>query len=190
MKKTLLILLLTIATQSLFAQSKNIKKPDDSSISTQFIDQTLKKLMDTAVVTGLCIGVVNDGKPVYIKGYGYKNKVLGQLNDTSTCFYAASLTKVVFAYIVVQLAQDGAIDLDRPLYTYLPKPIPEYDNYKDLAGDDRWKLVTPRMCLSHTTGFPNWREENDNKKLNLMFTPGTRYSYSDKPPIGWANAVC
>jgi CubicO group peptidase (beta-lactamase class C family) len=119
---------LCIAAQPLFAQRKNIKKPDGGSISTRFIDQTAKKLMDTAGVTGLCIGVINDNKPVYASAYGYKNKAKNELNDTSTSFYAASLAKPLFAYIVVQLAQEGVIDLDKPLYTYLPKPIPEYDN--------------------------------------------------------------
>lgn len=180
MKKYFPILLLSISASCLFAQQKNVKKPDGGTVTTAYIDQTVKKLMDTAVVTGLCIGVVNDGKPVYIKGYGYKNKVLSQMNDTSTCFYAASLTKVVFAYIVVQLAQEGVIDMDKPLYTYLPKPIPEYDNYKELAGDDRWKLITARECLDHTTGFPNWRDPDPNSepKMKIYFNPGSHYSYS------------
>lgn len=180
MKKYFLIILLSISVQSLFAQQKNIKKPDGGTITTTYIDQTIKKLMDTAMVTGLCIGVVNDGKPVYIKSYGYKNKVLNQLNDTSTCYYAASLAKVVFAYIVVQLAQEGVIDLDKPLYTYLPKPIPEYDNYKELVGDDRWKLITARECLDHSTGFPNWRnpDPKSEPKMKIYFNPGSHYSYS------------
>ncbi len=177
MKKLFLLLpLFCMASQLLFAQQKNIKKPDGSSISTKFIDQTVKKLMDTAGVTGLCIGIINNNQPAYIKAYGYRNKVLNELNDTSTCFYAASLTKVVFAYIVVQLAQESVIDLDKPLYTYLPKPIPGYDNYKELAGDDRWKLITARECLDHTTGFPNWR--SDDQKMAIYFTPGSHYSYS------------
>lgn len=177
MKKLFLLLpLFCMASQLLFAQQKNIKKPDGGSISTKFIDQTVKKLMDTAGVTGLCVGIINNNQPAYIKAYGYKNKVLNELNDTSTCFYAASLTKVVFAYIVVQLAQEGVIDLDKPLYTYLPKPIPEYDNYKELAGDDRWKLITARECLDHSTGFPNWR--SNDQKMAIYFTPGSHYSYS------------
>ncbi len=116
----------------------------------------------------------------YIKSYGYKNKALNQLNDPNTCFYAASLAKPLFAYIVMQLVDEGKIDLDKPLYTYLPKPLPEYDKYKDLAGDDRYKLITAQICLDHTTGFPNWRENNphNNNKLEIFFKPGARYSYS------------
>jgi len=144
------------------------------------IDPLIGKLMDTAHVTGLCLGIVRDNKVAYVKAYGYKNKAAGTMNDTATCFYAASLSKAVFAYLVMQLVDTGLIDLDKPLYAYLPKPIPAYAAYKDLVGDDRWKLITARQCLDHTTGFPNWRWFNtrDSGRLEFFFTPGQRYAYS------------
>lgn len=144
------------------------------------IDSFIRKLMDTAHVTGLCLGIVQDNRVVYVKAYGYKDKAAGTMNDTATCFYGASFSKAVFAYLVMELVDSGVIDLDRPLYTYLPKPLPAYDKYKDLAGDDRWKLITARECLDHTTGFPNWRQFNPrgNNKLEIFFTPGQRYAYS------------
>jgi CubicO group peptidase (beta-lactamase class C family) len=88
------------------------------------------------------------------------------------------MLKPLFGYIVMQLVDEGKIDLDKPLYQYLPKPLPRYDNYKDLEGDDRWKLITARMCLDHSTGFPNWREFTPHHKLGILFTPGARYNYS------------
>lgn len=179
MKKIgLLISLILFSASTIIAQQKPINRPDGKTISTTAINAIVKELMDKGDVVGLQIGIINDNKPVYVKSYGYKNKARGQMNDNGSSFYAASLAKPLFGYIVMQLVDEKVIDLDKPVYKYLPKPLPEYDNYKDLAGDDRWKLITPRMCLAHTTGFPNWREENDNKKLNIMFTPGTRYSYS------------
>jgi CubicO group peptidase (beta-lactamase class C family) len=60
----------------------------------------------------------------------------------------------------------GVLDLDTPLYTYLP--------YEDISHDDRYKLITARMVLTHRTGFPNWRTG----KLEIKFTPGTEVSYS------------
>jgi CubicO group peptidase (beta-lactamase class C family) len=136
--------------------------------------------MDTAEVTGLCLGIINDNKIAYVKTYGYKNAGKDQLIDTATCFYAASLAKPLFAYLVMQLVDNGVIDLDKPLSAYLPKPLPEYEYFKDLAGDDRWKLITARHCLSHTTGFPNWRFLNPdgNNRLEIFFAPGSRYAYS------------
>ena len=149
----------------------------------QSIHQTdiiVKQLMDSAAVTGICIGMIRDNKVLYTRAYGYRIKERNLLNDTSTCFYAASLSKAVFAYLIMELVEKGVISLDTPIVRYLPKPLPDYDNYKDLAGDDRWKQITPAMCLSHTTGFPNWRQfnPNDNKKLEIFFTPGSRYAYS------------
>jgi CubicO group peptidase (beta-lactamase class C family) len=70
---------------------------------------------------------------------------------------AASLTKAVFAYLVLQLADKRLLDLDKPVYQYLPKPLPEYPDYTDLATDPRYQRITARRLLSHTSGLPNWR---------------------------------
>lgn len=166
-----------LTTQILSAQ---ISKGDGTTTLTSEIDQHVTRLMEAAGVTGLSIGVINDNQPVYLMTYGYKNKPLNQLGDNSTSFYAASLAKSLFAYLVMKMVDEKTIDLDKPLYTYLPKPLPQYDNYKDLASDERWKLITARHCLNHTTGFPNWRELNpkNNKKLEFFFTPGKQYAYS------------
>ena len=67
-----------------------------------------------------------------------------------TVFEAASLGKPVFAYAVLRLVDAGVIDLDRPLFDYLP--IPD-------ANNPRMKRVTARHVLSHTTGLPNWRQQ-------------------------------
>ncbi len=178
-KKLPSTLILVTLAQTLFAQVQ-ILRPDGQLIRSSEIDSITIELMKNAGVTGLSIGIINGNNINYVKSYGYKNKPANQLNDTATCFYAASLSKPVFAYIVMQLVDKGIINLDTPLYKYLPKPLPEYKNYKDLAGDERWKLITARHCLSHTTGFPNWRQLNPKgtQKLEIFFTPGTRYAYS------------
>ncbi len=180
MKKTLLICLIALVTSTLFAQPRQIQRPDGKTISTTAIDSIVNHLLTAAEITGLQVGAINSNNISYVKYYGYKNKALNEFNDVNTHFYAASLAKPLFGYIVMQLVGEGKIDLDKPLYTYLPKPLPEYEKYKDLAGDERYKLITARMCLDHTTGFPNWRESNphNNNKLEIFFKPGSRYSYS------------
>jgi CubicO group peptidase (beta-lactamase class C family) len=167
-----ILVILLLFCNALFSQQ--------TKFSNASVDNIIKRLMDTAGVTGLSIGIIDNGKVEYVKSYGYRNKAAGLLNDTNTVFSAASLSKPVFALLVMQLIDKGMLELDKPLFNYLPKPLPEYDNYKDLAGDDRWKLITARQCLDHTTGFPNWRQlnPNRNKKLQLFFTPGARYAYS------------
>jgi CubicO group peptidase (beta-lactamase class C family) len=91
---------------------------------------------------------------------------------------AASLTKAAFATMVMQLVQNRVVDLDKPVYRYLPKPLPEYPGYTDLANDPCYKQITMRMLLDHTSGFPNWRRFTDDKKLSIYFTPGSRFAYS------------
>jgi CubicO group peptidase (beta-lactamase class C family) len=92
--------------------------------------------------------------------------------------YGASLTKAAFAYLVMQLVDEGRVDLDAPIATYLPKPLPDYRRYADLARDARWRKLTMRMLLSHTTGFANFRFIEPDRKLRFHRDPGTRYGYS------------
>jgi CubicO group peptidase (beta-lactamase class C family) len=180
MKRILILAGFISMVGSLIAQPKQFQKADGKKMETAVAENIIKQLMDEGEVTGLGISIINDNKPVYVKAFGFKNKAKNELNDTSTCFYAASLSKSLFAILVMQLVEAGKLNLDKPLYTYLPKPLPEYDDYKDLAGDSRWKLITARHCLAHTTGFPNWRQFNpkENNKLEFFFTPGERYAYS------------
>ena len=85
--------------------------------------------------------------------------------EDSTIFYGSSLSKAVFMYLRLSLVRQGILNLDKPLYEYLDKPLPGYPKYTDTHGDDRWKLITARMCLSHTTGFANWRFLTPNRKI-------------------------
>jgi CubicO group peptidase (beta-lactamase class C family) len=84
----------------------------------------------------------------------------------------------------MHLVETGRIDLDKPLVSYLSQPLYEYTfenkrrGYSDLKNDERYKKITARMCLDHSTGFPNWRWFEDDEKLKIKFFPGTDYSYS------------
>jgi CubicO group peptidase (beta-lactamase class C family) len=93
---------------------------------------------------------------------------------------AASLTKVAFAYLVMKLVDDHAIDLDKPVYEYLPRPLSDYPAWRDIANDPRSKLVTTRMLLSHTAGFNNARYFDPDHRLVIYLQPGTRYSFGSE----------
>jgi CubicO group peptidase (beta-lactamase class C family) len=168
-----------------FAQQGPIKRIDGSMTTFHAIDSTILQLMNAAKVTGLGLAIINGNRIVYEKAYGYKNMEIKERLDTTTIFYGASLSKAVFMYLCLSLVQQGVLNLDRPLYQLLDKPLPEYPKYTDLAGDDRWKLITARMCLSHTAGFANWRflaaatgKYDPNGKLAIYFSPGSRFAYS------------
>lgn len=159
-------------------QSTDIKRLDGSVISTADIEQTVIRLMQEAHVTGLSIAILNSNRVAYVKSFGYRNKEERKPLTEDTVMYGASFTKVVFAYWVMQLVAEGTLDLDRPVYQYLEKPLPDYEKYEDLKSDERYKQITARMLLSHTAGFPNWRMFNVGEKLDIKFAPGAKYSYS------------
>ncbi|WP_375210642.1 serine hydrolase domain-containing protein, partial [Hyphococcus sp.] len=92
--------------------------------------------------------------------------------------YGASLTKAAFAYMVLQLVDEGLVDLDRPIADYLDRPIPDYEGWAVLEGDEDWRRVTPRHVLTHTTGLHNLRFLEPNRDLKFHFTPGDAYAYS------------
>ena len=160
------------------AQPKTIKRMDNSSISVKEIDTTVMRLMQDAEVTGVGITVINHGKLVLEKTYGFRDKERGLPLTEDSVMTGASFTKAVFAYLVMKLVDEGRLDLDRPVEQYLPKPLPEYPAYADLATDQRYKRITARMLLSHTSGFPNFRSSNTDGKLNINFDPGSKFAYS------------
>jgi serine-type D-Ala-D-Ala carboxypeptidase/endopeptidase len=164
---------------------QNIIKLDKTKISESNLDAKIVALMNAANVQGLAVAVFNNNEPVYKKTFGYKNVITKEPINNETNFYGASLSKPVFAVMVMQLVEKGIIDLDKPLQDYLPKPIFEYtptkkwhDNYQDLKDDPSYRKITARMCLDHTSGFPNWRWDESDHKLRVKTTPGSRYSYS------------
>jgi len=134
------------------------------------VDHFIETYQQYYNIPGVSLALVKDGKLVYYKTYGVKNTFTKEPVDSNTLFEAASVTKPVFSFAVQRLAERGVIDLDKPLYLYLP--------YPDIAYDDRYKLMTARHVLTHRTGFPNWRYMNPDGKLDLKFTPGTGYGYS------------
>jgi len=155
-----------------------VKRLDGSTMTSAEIDATVTRLMNSAEVTGVGIAIFNDGKVVYLKSYGVRDKEKNLPLTTDSVMTAASFSKVAFAYMVMQLVDQKVFDLDKPVYQYLPKPLPEYTMYADLAGYPRYQRITARMLLSHTSGFPNWRYANDDRKLNINFEPGSRFAYS------------
>jgi CubicO group peptidase (beta-lactamase class C family) len=168
---------------ALFASSQataagSVPRFDGRTIAPAAIDAAAESLRARARVPGLAVAVVDHGEVVFLNAYGQRD-VAGALPlKTDTVMYGASLTKAAFAVMVLQLADEGVINLDRPLADYLPKPLPAYEKYADLANDPRWRKVTARMVLDHTTGFPNFRFFNPDGKLDFKFEPGSRYAYS------------
>ena len=151
------------------------------------IDAEVGKIMAHTQAKGMAVAVIDRGKAGYVRAYGIRN-AKGDPLTADTVMYGASLTKTVFAYTVMQLVDQRKLSLDAPIKLAFDKPLPtygpdpvfpdKYGPYKDLAGDSRWEKITPRMCLTHSTGFSNFWFIEPDQKLRIHFEPGTRYAYS------------
>jgi CubicO group peptidase (beta-lactamase class C family) len=118
----------------------------------------------------------------YTKGDTTKTYSLGlrksgstQAVDANTIFQAASLGKVVLAYIALRLRDRGLLDLDKPLLAYGP--------YPRLAKEPRANKITARMALTHSSGLPGWAENPlqpawKTSDLRLKHAPDSCWNYS------------
>ena len=144
-----------------------LRRVDRPPVSTAVLDTALPRIMREAKVVGLDIAVVNGDTTVYDRVLGLRDREAGVPADTGTVFEAASLTKPLFAYLVMGLARDGVLDLDAPLVRYL--------EYPDIAHDPRSRQVTARMVLSHSSGLSGNRQGS---RVDFVYDPGRYFNYS------------
>ena len=91
--------------------------------------------------------------------------------DMSSMYQACSISKVPLSYFAVKMAQDGRLDLDRPLCEYNPDILGHFELKKDR---ELAKRVTARMVLTHISGLPN----KGYVKMSFLAEPGKRFIYS------------
>lgn len=127
----------------------------------------LDRLLQSGRVPGLAFAVLRDGKIAELGAAGVRDASTGTPVDEGTVFEAASLSKPVFAYAVLQLVDSGVLSLDTPLSKHVP------DFVKD---DPRAARITVADVLSQTSGLPNWRGWTS--PLKTRFEPGSHFSYS------------
>jgi CubicO group peptidase (beta-lactamase class C family) len=141
--------------------SSGWKKGPPSSFETELL-----QMMGVAPVPGAVIGVVQNGSPAWFRPLGFSSLETKTPVTRETLFQAASLTKQVIAYAAFALREQGKLDFDRTLVSYV-----------DDLPDESARQVTLRHVLSHSSGFPNWRSEAGNQ-LVPEFAPGSRFQYS------------
>jgi CubicO group peptidase (beta-lactamase class C family) len=138
--------------------------------------QDLPRLMRIAGVPGAAVAVVDRGRLAWSRSFGVKNILTRDPVREDSLFEAASMTKPVFAYVVMRLADEKRLDLDKPLVAYRR---PAY-----LGQDPNLELVTARHVLAHSTGLPNW----GSGPLVTRNAPGSNYTYSGEAFI-WLQLV-
>jgi len=135
---------------------------------TASIDQEVPGLLEQHNVPSVSIAEIEDGRIIRLSAYGMQTA--SELATPRTLYNIASMTKPISAETELRLISDGAFGLDEPIYKIWVDP--------DIANDPRNKLLTPRICLSHLTGFAsNWRSSMGNV-LQFKNDPGRVYLYS------------
>ncbi len=190
----LLLLLLLVFSRPLLAQSTL-----PGQLETLIVEE-----MDKQQLVGVAIGLIQDGKISYLRGFGYADRENAVPVDTDTMFRWASISKTMTAITALQLWEQGKLDLDADIRSLVPSfPAQEYDG-KDV-------VVTPRMLLCHQGGivhytngpvipvereyrreypFRNVRLAVDNFSLSpLVNGPGEKYSYTTRGYILLSAAV-
>ena len=175
MRVRLLLLMMMVASMAAGCASMQPKRPEAAGAS---LDSEIRRLMAEHEVVGLALAVVRSGEVTQVETFGYRNLERGLPLTPETVLYGASLTKAAFGYMVLQLVDEGRLSLDTSIAALLPRPLPEYEDYGDIAGDDRWKALTPRILLTHSSGLANFRWLEEDGRLQFHFEPGTRYGYS------------
>ncbi|MBV7267574.1 serine hydrolase domain-containing protein [Winogradskyella luteola] len=164
------------------------KKDEKQTLSPEAIQikNTLLKQKQLFDAPGIAFGIITNDTIVYADAHGIKSRDTKEPLTTSSLFHMASVSKPFVATAIVQLAERGKIDLDEKLIHYLP--------YYTMA-DERYKDITIKHMLTHTSGIPNiddygWdkpeyddgaveRYARSQKNIKLDFTPGKKYSYSN-----------
>jgi CubicO group peptidase (beta-lactamase class C family) len=153
----------------------------------QRVEAAVTQTMREQKIPGLAIGVVRDGRLVYAHGFGLMD--IGKPDrpiTPQTLFHMASTTKPFVATALMQLVEQGKVNLDDPVVKYLP--------YFTI-DDPRAKEITVRQMATHTSGMPDvqdylWNKpEYDEGALEryvrslgdktLVFAPGTQFRYSN-----------
>lgn len=138
----------------------------------------LDSLHKVSGLSGLSTAIIHDGEIALVVHEGYADASQKTPITDDTLFEAASLSKVVFAYIVLQLVDQGVLELDKPLLSYVDDTYLIDSFLNSPLEDVRFRKITLLHVLSHRTGLPNWRNRLTGEPLEFRREPGMRFGYS------------
>lgn len=156
----------------LFAFANNEGKQTDIQDMTELrakkLDVAFASIVEQHQINTAGVAVIKNGNIVWQNYYGQQSD--GVPASTDTLFDIASLTKTVTAETILRLVAKGKLSLEEPVADFWLDP--------DLKNNPYLPQLTPRMLLSHTSGFMNWRFFSDDGKLSFVSAPGTSFGYS------------
>ena len=150
------------------------------------ISRLARQEMERNKVEGLSIALVDDMGLIWAQGFGYADKENKIPATPQTIYRAASISKLFTATAIMQLVEQGRINIDEPLTTYLP----EFSIKSRFPGEGR---ITPRNLMTHHSGLPanfykgifSTNPEPFTKVIEeikdeyLAYPPDSFYSYSN-----------
>jgi len=159
-------------------------------IDAPLLDAVLMEIITRWDIPGLGVGIVENGRVVYARGFGVQSLDTAIPVTPDSLFCVASVSKCFVATAVMQLVEQGNLELDRPLVEYLPEFC---------LDDDRHRQITPRQMLSHTSGMPDMDEDEYDALVatpeydddaaaryvrslagrKMVAAPGERFAYSN-----------
>ncbi|CDZ77114.1 Esterase EstB [Legionella massiliensis] len=152
---------------------------------SRFQPLQLELMREQAKIPGVSIATVSATGELTTETAGLSNKETEQEVNKETIFEAASLSKPVFAYLVLKMAERGELDLDKPLYEQFGDYGPPFDAiskpeqvYEDAEFANNYKKLTPRMILSHQGGLPNEFNPDDSASYCFVSPIGKKFDYS------------
>ena len=119
---------------------------DQYAYTKEYMRWYIKDMMEELNLVGVSVALVDDQKIVWQEGFGYANKEKGIKATPQTCYRAGSITKLVNAMAVMKLVEEGKMELDKPLKSYLP----EFSIKSRFGSIDG---ITPRTLMSHHSGI-------------------------------------
>ena len=149
------------------SQASTKSEPKATEADPDQLHRQVKGLFESSNCHALAAGVLRQGELTWTGYFG--EAAPGRAVDESSMFNTASIAKAISAETVLRLVQQGTLDLDEPLTDHWVDP--------DVSKDSRHQLLTPRLVLTHRTGFANWRSHTDGV-LTFEFTPGDQFHYS------------
>jgi CubicO group peptidase (beta-lactamase class C family) len=183
--KTIRLLVMTLIWPVVTVSASNTAQDAQRRLA-ESLEPLLRQTMEQHRVPGFALGVVKDGVVIYAKAFGTKNLDDAEELTTRSLFHQASLTKLFVGTAIMQLEEQGKIDLDDLVITHLP--------YFRL-GDERYRTITVRQMVTHTSGMPDVRDYEwhnpvyDDEALEryvrslsdeqLIAAPGEQYLYSN-----------
>ncbi len=152
-------------------------------VDYKLLDARLQKLVQRPTMVGLAVGVVENGRITFLKGYGETLARSGEAVTPETVFRWASLSKGVAATMVGALAEKGRVDLDSPIARYeTTLRLPDRSEQRATVSD----LLSHRLGIYHNAYDEKLEDGEDPRairqeigELSLVCQPGTCWNYEN-----------